>query len=71
MDALVRPVARSLDIERPSLSAYVVNGEFVRIVDIPVDRLHFRLGSLGDSFLPYRKRPLQRAKQPSYVGFLG
>lgn len=49
MDTLARPVARGMDIERPSLSAYVVNGEFVGIVAIPVDRLPFRHGSTTDS----------------------
>ena len=38
MVALVRPVARSVDIERLSLSVQVVNDKFFRFVDIPVDR---------------------------------
>ena len=59
MDALARPVAIHLDRKHPSLSAYAVNGEFVRIGEISVHRSRSRLESLGDQTLSLRNDRFQ------------
>jgi hypothetical protein len=61
MDALVRPVARSVDIERPSLSAYVVNSGFVRYPDLAgVKMLHLERMAASGKCAAACNRSLQR-----------